>query len=305
MTITPDKNGYVPPGTCDANYDYYPSFAAALVGAAIFGALSLVHTGQAIWFKKGFCWVLVMGALWETASYISRVFGTKDQQSVTKLLMAQIFVLLAPLWVNAFDYMVLGRMVYFYTPNRSFWRIKATTLSVYFVFLDISAFVVQLVGTLMTSSTTSATLWRGTHIYMGGLGLQEFFIIIFLGVIIKFHKDLLALERNGQLPLEKQNWRRLIYTLYASLFFITVRIIFRLIEFSAGPGTNNPLPYHEAYFYVFDAIPMAIAIFIMSVTHPGSVMKGPESYFPKTECCGNRKAKKAARKEEDAKALLA
>jgi hypothetical protein len=39
-TITPDENGYVPPGTCGALYDYYPSFAAAVAAAVIFGILT-------------------------------------------------------------------------------------------------------------------------------------------------------------------------------------------------------------------------------------------------------------------------
>jgi hypothetical protein len=51
-TITPDKNGYVPPGTCGALYDYYPSFTAAIVVAALFGMLTVVHVTQAAVYKK-------------------------------------------------------------------------------------------------------------------------------------------------------------------------------------------------------------------------------------------------------------
>lgn len=52
QTITPDKNGYVPPGTCGALYDYYPSFTAAVVFAALFGMLTVAHIAQAAVFKK-------------------------------------------------------------------------------------------------------------------------------------------------------------------------------------------------------------------------------------------------------------
>jgi hypothetical protein len=52
QTITPDKNGFVPPGTCNALWDYYPSFGAALVFAILFGILVLVHTWQAVAYKK-------------------------------------------------------------------------------------------------------------------------------------------------------------------------------------------------------------------------------------------------------------
>jgi hypothetical protein len=52
QTITPDQNGYVPPGTCNSLWDYYPSFVAAAIFAVIFGVLTLAHIGQAIAYKK-------------------------------------------------------------------------------------------------------------------------------------------------------------------------------------------------------------------------------------------------------------
>jgi hypothetical protein len=51
QTITPDKNGYVSPGTCHALYDYYPSFTAALAFSVIFGMLTIAHIAQAALFK--------------------------------------------------------------------------------------------------------------------------------------------------------------------------------------------------------------------------------------------------------------
>ena len=51
-TITPDKNGYVPPGTCGALYDYYPSFTAAVIVAVLFGILTVVHITQAAVYRK-------------------------------------------------------------------------------------------------------------------------------------------------------------------------------------------------------------------------------------------------------------
>jgi len=50
-TITPDKNGYVPPGTCGALYEYYPSFGAAIFFSILFGVLSISHIFLAAKFK--------------------------------------------------------------------------------------------------------------------------------------------------------------------------------------------------------------------------------------------------------------
>jgi hypothetical protein len=76
----------------------------------------------------------------------------------------------------------------------------------------------------------------------------------------------------------------------ASLFFLPqsslrtnymqIRIFFRLIEFSGGKTSSNPLPYHEAYFYVLEAVPMCFAILCYNMTHPGIVLQGPEAQLP-------------------------
>lgn len=52
QTIEPDANGYVPPGSCGALWNYYPSFAAAIAFAVVFGVLTAVHIWQAARYKK-------------------------------------------------------------------------------------------------------------------------------------------------------------------------------------------------------------------------------------------------------------
>lgn len=52
QTITPDKNGHVPPGTCNALWDYYPNFGAAVVFSGLFGLLVVAHIWQAAAYHK-------------------------------------------------------------------------------------------------------------------------------------------------------------------------------------------------------------------------------------------------------------
>ena len=100
QTIVPDKNGYVPPKTCNALYNFYPSFNAAVAMSIVFGILSFVHIVQAAMFRTGFCWVVIMGSLWEFIGYVSRSFGTKHQQNAGLATVSQIFILLAPLCMS-------------------------------------------------------------------------------------------------------------------------------------------------------------------------------------------------------------
>ena len=73
-----------------------------------------------------------------------------------------------------------------------------------------------------------------------------------------------------------------------------MRIIYRLIEYSSGVNSNNPIPYHEAYTYALDALPMFLAIISLVIIHPGRFLRGPDSVFPKK----TKEEKKAAKREK-------
>ena len=131
--------------------------------------------------------------------------------------------------INAFDYMVLGRMVHYYLPEQRLFHIPSTRFSRYFVWLDILAFLVQLGGGLIVSGTNvkPKTLQLGIHIYMGGIGLQQFFILIFTTLAIMFHRRANQLQAQGQFV--EAGWKRLLFTLYGSLALISVSRLLSLL----------------------------------------------------------------------------
>lgn len=175
--------------------------------------------------------------------------------------------------------MTLGRMVYYFLPSRSILRMPASTLAAIFVGLDIISFAVQLAGGTMASPTAPPDVQqKAVHIYMGGIGLQEFFILIFVGLCIVFQRQASRTTRGA--TFFKSSWGRLLCALYISLAAITVRIIYRLIEFSGGMGQDNALTTHEAYFYILEAVPMFVALAAFNVVHPARVMTGPEAEMP-------------------------
>src|SRR5450432_446133 len=233
VDVTPGENGYVPPTACNAQYNYSPSFAFAVLFTILFGLTLLVHIYQSIIHKKArLCWVIMMGTSWEFVSFALRSAGSKNQQSFSLAFISQILVLLAPLWINAFDYMVLGRMIYYFVPEKRIWGIRATRLAVVFVWLDILSFFTQVGGgMLIQPGNGNDLLMVGIHIYMGGIGLQEFFILVFTAFAFRFRWQMLRVE-TGQLPGvglqdagRMKNWRWLLGALLTSLALITVRII--------------------------------------------------------------------------------
>ncbi|KAI9763056.1 MAG: hypothetical protein M1840_000947 [Geoglossum simile] len=200
--------------------------------------------------------------------------------------------------------MLLGRMVHFYLPEKRLGGFKAPSLAKYFVCLDIFSFVVQGIGGSMISPGASQkTIMNGIHVYMGGIGFQELFILIFLFLVVKFHLKMGTLAQGGEV-LIKEGWKRLTWMLYAVLALISMRIIYRLIEYAPGIKPSNPIPYHEAYTYGLDALPMLLAITIMCAIHPGMFLRGPDSVFPKKTKAEKKAAKmeKKERKEEKKRA---
>ncbi|GKU19608.1 unnamed protein product [Fusarium langsethiae] len=241
QTYEPDENGYLPPGTCNAHWNYYPSFFAAAVFAVLFAILTGVHVWQAARHKKSWCWVIIMAGIWETTAFTFRAISTKHQQSIGVLLVFQIFILLAPVWVNAYAYMTLGRMVYYFIPNHSLLGMPAVTLAAIFVGLDIVSFIVQLIGgSLAGPGSPPDEQLKAIHIYMGGIGLQEFFIVIFVILCIVFQRKMHEIRvEKGIKVFIASDWGKLVCALYFSLAMISIRIIYRLIEFSGGEGQPN------------------------------------------------------------------
>ena len=265
---------------------FCPNIGAAYFYAILFAITLILHITQAIVHRKAYSWVISMSALWQLLAYAFRIASINSPTKQGLYIGYFVLILLAPLWANAYTYMVLGRMVYNFTNNATVLGVKAWRFTLIFVVLDIVAFIVQLAGaTSASGDIPDSQIMRGLHIYMTGIGIQQIFIIAFFALTIKFHQQMKA-----DLPL---TFRRrpliLLYVVYAVLGLITIRIIFRLIEYSQG--YKSSIVYHEGYQYVFDSTVMLIALVLFNVVHPGRIMPGKHSELP------SRKERKAAGKE--------
>ena len=160
--------------------------------------------------------------------------------------------------------MVFARIAHFYSPTRKVWFFSPSSLALVFVTFDLISFVVQLIGGGMAGPGASPeSQKKGLDLYMGGIGMQEGFIALFFGLAVKFHRDQLRAERSGILRADKiAGWRQLVWALYLCLLAITVRIVYRLVEFSSGLGPSNPLPSNEPLLYVLESAPMWLSILV-------------------------------------------
>ncbi|KAL1995977.1 hypothetical protein VTN49DRAFT_512 [Thermomyces lanuginosus] len=286
------------PRKCDLSSEnkqflYCASGEAAVLFACLFGTLIFIHLIQAILYRRRYCWVIIMAAIWEAGAFALRVQATLDQTKDGALVPSVLLIYLAPILLNAFVYMVFGRMVYYYIPEKKIAGIRAERMALIFVWLDIFAFITQAVGGSMSADDESNVGVIGSRIYTGGIAVQQCFIFCFTGLLIKFHRVML---RGGGIPEKGSQWRVLVYVMYFTLFTITTRIIYRLAEFAQGTQEDKltVLTTKEVFFYVFEAVPMLFGMSAWNIWHPGRIMVGPEGDFPRL----SRKEKKAMRKEK-------
>lgn len=122
---------------------------------------------------------------------------------------------------------------------------------------------------MLSTAKNKDDVKRGENIIVGGLGIQILFFGFFMVVTLVFH---LRIRRE---PTQKANelitpWKKLLYVLYASSFFILVRSVFRVAEYIMGK--DSVLQTKEFYIYIFDALLMALVVVAFNWFHPSRVI---------------------------------
>jgi hypothetical protein len=79
-----------------------------------------------------------MGGLWEFISIVTRIASIELPFNSSVLQTTFVFLVLTPLWINAFDYVLLGPMVYYYIPNKNLTGVRAERMALLFVTMDIT-----------------------------------------------------------------------------------------------------------------------------------------------------------------------
>ena len=168
------------------DWNFCPSLGASAFFIVLFGATTLFHLYQAIHYRKAYCWVIIMSGIWQTITYIFRTISIANPAATGTYIAWFTLILVAPLWTNAFIYMVFGRMVWNFVEVRRVWSFKAWHFGLSFVLLDILAFVIQAYGAASAAGDVPIDqVLKGLHIYMGGVALQLFFILLFSVFAVK------------------------------------------------------------------------------------------------------------------------
>ena len=95
----------------NGSWSFCPSISAAYLFVVLFGLATIAHLVEGIIYRKSYSIVIVIAAGWQTAGFIFRVLSIDNPWSSGDYSGWFILILTGPLWINAYVYMCMGRMV--------------------------------------------------------------------------------------------------------------------------------------------------------------------------------------------------
>jgi hypothetical protein len=122
--------------TPDTMWSFCPNVGAAYAFAVFFALTTIAHFIQAIVHRKPYCWVIVASGAAQTIAYVLRILSILNPTSFGYYAGWFVLILIAPLFTNAFVYMVMGRMIWNFVDEKKIHRITAWRFGMYFVILD-------------------------------------------------------------------------------------------------------------------------------------------------------------------------
>ncbi|KAJ5752140.1 hypothetical protein N7520_009057 [Penicillium odoratum] len=256
--LEPLKSGYYV-------WHYVPSIAAAVIFIILFLAVTTYHFWKLFKTKVRFTIPFAIGGLFEVIGYAARAGASSNTGKLMPYIIQSVFVLLAPTLFAAAVYMVLARIIRAVN-GEEYSPIRIDLITKIFVTCDIVTFFVQGggAGLMAQSSLTSI----GQDIVLAGLVLQIITFVLFVVTAITFAR------RMGKTPTptairDAVPWKQHLHSLYAVSAMILIRSIFRVVEY--GLGNDGYLLGHEWPNYIFDAVPMFIAMVCFAVWYPSEL----------------------------------
>ncbi|KAL4902772.1 hypothetical protein BDW74DRAFT_180471 [Aspergillus multicolor] len=260
---------------------YTPSKAAAIILGIVFLILTILQLWRIIASRKWFGLAIVTGGLFELIGLFARAYSATHTSEQTPYIIQILLILLAPILFAASVYMFLGRLIRA-SGHPDLSLIRITWLTKIFVAGDIFCFLIQAAGAakLVNADTVNAVN-SAQNIVLGGLGLQVLFFCVFAACAVVFHVRVLSPRIRGNV-YPGLNLNAMLGTLYLSSLLITVRNVYRLLEYTEGE--DGYLQSHEWPTYGLDVVLMAvimgITLFWYSVELDGTDKEQEQGAYP-------------------------
>ncbi|TFK35274.1 RTA1 like protein-domain-containing protein [Crucibulum laeve] len=249
---------------------YIPSNVLTTIALVL---VLIVAVGQTLCIRRwGAKWMLsmVIAAYCFALGFALRFGLHSNPTSLTLYIVETLFILLSPCGFIAADYMLLGRLA-LHAQAEKFLLIRPRRITIIFVISDITTFFIQAGGGGLSASKDASMSKLGSNVSLGGLILQlisfALFTFLHLSFIYRVQKYSPAIWMRDQHKTWYARWTTLAYVLCISCAGILVRSVYRTAELSQG--YTGKLATTESLFYIFDTLPLLIAVTVYIPFWPG------------------------------------
>ncbi|KAL5346582.1 hypothetical protein ACLOAV_008289 [Pseudogymnoascus australis] len=272
---------------------YAPNKVAPIVFTIFFIISGALHFYQSSYHKSWrITWIYSYSSLLFIAGYALRVVGAYHYENIDIFIASLVLLYAAPPLYELGNYLVLSRCLH-YMPHLSPLHPHRTLtlflgLSVVFFGLSVGVEVLTTIGAVQSiTSKTQAKQDLGKALLKAALVLQLAVMSLLLAVAGTYHR---RASRVGILTKHSNtaDIKNVLITLYGSCGLITVRTIYRTIEYfdaaalhppyTAGEAIS-PLIRYEWFFWVFEGMLMIINSVLLSWRHPGKFLPKRNNIF--------------------------
>ncbi|KAA8646399.1 hypothetical protein EYZ11_005239 [Aspergillus tanneri] len=249
---------------------YAPNKGATIAFAILFAVSGILHGYQCFKYKS---WkvtgLLPWSALLFTVGFVMRAIGAFGQWDNLAVFISSTVLLLAgpPVYEGA-NYFILGRILY-YIPYHA--PIHPGRVFTTFIAMGIATEILTANGASLVSNSSNpeSTQNVGKALLKAALILQIALMIGFMALAARFQY---SCARGGVLNTKV---KRALYVLYCSCTLITVRTIYRTVEYFSAASLNthnvdkmSPILKDEWFFWFFETVFMYSNTTLLNVLHP-------------------------------------
>lgn len=199
-----------------------------------------------------------------------RLTGSYNPSSLAYLIASTVLVMSGPPIYALINYFILSRIL-FYIPYLA--PLHPGRVATTFVGLDAVCEILigQGAWRMANSSMTDAQRQLGARLVMASLCLQAALFGAFGLLAAQFHR------RARKAGVLTKDLAVVLKVLYVSAAIITMRCIYRLVEYVEG--WDSAIYKNEVYFWVFDAAIMFVNTVLLNIWHPGKRLPRSNSVF--------------------------
>jgi len=237
-----------------------------LFAVLLFTISLALHTYQIIRYRTLYLCTLPIALLLEVLGYIFRSLSARqDPYSVIWFVLQYFFIVTAPVFLSAGIYAVLSVLIN--KVGREYSPIPPKMVLAVFITSDAVMTVVQICGAAMIGAAESKNKnpTTGKNILMAGLCVQVFSFLIFLILLGVF------LRKSRKVLWQQKGKKAFIVAFVAATILVYLRTCFRLAE--VAQGVKAYLFTHENFFACLEFAPIAGAMVLFNVFHPGRFLK--------------------------------